>query len=34
MKKKWTALLLTCAMVVPYGAMPAYAEAFEWGGSG
>lgn len=29
MKKKWTALLLTCAMVVPYGAMPAYAEALN-----
>lgn len=29
MKKKWTALLLACAMVVPYGAMPAYAEALN-----
>ena len=27
MKKKWTALLLACAMVVPYGAMPVYAGA-------
>ena len=29
MKKKWTALLLACPMVVPYGAMPAYAEALN-----
>ena len=29
MKKKWTALLLACAMAVPYGAMPAYAETLN-----
>ena len=29
MKKKWTALLLACTMMVPYGTMPAYAETLD-----
>ena len=34
MKKKWTALLLACAMAVPYGAMPAYAETLNGAAAG